>query len=1063
MTDGNSDLERMRDENLDALSVEELRWSLRNMQKQEKVRLLRLVGLRFDPKFVKAGTESLVLVRVGQVKGNQRWELSDVLTEPCLREFERELGVSFGDPTEVQIRDALPRIEMRCGGPLARLTLVRAANGGAPASEHILKVLSDTVDLNGLDTSDHEVKIHEADTHQTVPDVEAPSIVLDDTSEVNSTSNREVVRPVVRMLDRVQQASFDSDATHYTSLLLVGEFITKLTTLSLIAGLDPEKDDAQTAYAKKYELLRADGIGSWSRVVQDLTTAPVFRLLDSEARGFHTSLTQRFGRESESWQRDAIDKLVEATSCFPSLSTDAGSGKASLAQWFQAFAALRNKTRGHGADLVSWQAKAGPPLLESILVITRNLECLAWPWWHIRRTAAGVPKVHPMTSSSFEFNADPFDLAAGTYVSIGPSCRQVELLTSTADVDDFFLPNGDAQDGKGRYEELSYISGAKRWGNLASFIRPPRELPLSETHGSVELRAVGNVLTNLPEPRQDYVSRQTLEEELQTVLTDVRHPLVAINGPGGIGKTSLALQVLHDLAESEAFSAVLWFSARDIDLDPVRGPLAVRPAGQSLSQFARQYWSYVEPAKLSEPDDILVAGFLDSLTESEIGPVVYVFDNFETVHNPPQLFREISEFARLPNKVLITTRHREFKGDWPLDVEGMSRDEFDSLVGITGANLNILPLLERSRAWMDSLYRESGGHPYVVKVALGEVARSQKAPQKFDRIMASRDEILDALFERSFNRLNPSAQRIFFTLCKWRARIPAIALEAVMTRPANTRMDVATALRHLEESSLIERAYSEVDAESFLHVPAAAYRFGIGQLQFSDLIQSVDEDAKFLHMFGAVSDNVTKTGFASHVHRFYDNASKLKDGDLSEAIAIGEYVARRYPESWMYLGNLQRATDGQGRVSAKTSYQAYLARRPDDADAWLELAKLCAELGDGVGELRAASQASMYAERRYSGLSESLRLVRERIESGRLRIDSRPKRDYLRALCQGWHPRENQTSVSDCYNLAKLAERGDDPTEVLFWVEQGLRRDRNNQRLRELRRIASTILSGRPR
>ena len=1048
----NSDLERMRDQDLKDLSLEELRWSLRSMQKQEKIGLLRLVGLRFDPKFIKPGTETLVLARFGQIKGVQRWELTGFLTAPSLREFDRELGVSFQDPSEAQIRDALPRIEMRCGSPLARLTLIRAAHNDVPASAHILKILSEIA--NPLMANDSD-------------GAEEPSLTLayrdSDAEPVDLAPEQNVARPVLRMLDRVQDASFDSDATHYTSLLLLGELISKLTTLSLIASLDPEKDDAQIAYAKKYELLRADGIGSWGRVVQDLTTAPVFRLLDPEARGFHTSLTQRFGRESENWQREAIDKLLEAIGCFPSLSTDAAPGKASLAQWFQLFAALRNKTRGHGADLVAWQAEAAPPLLESILIITRNLECLAWPWWHIRRTAAGAPKVHPMTSSSSTFSDDPFDLADGTYVSIGTSCRRVELLTTTADVNDFFLPNGDAQDSKNRYEEISYTSGAKRWGNLTAFVRPPRELPLSETHGSVELRAVGNVLTNLPEPRTDYVSREALEQDLQTVLADARHPVVAINGPGGIGKTSLALQVLHDLAESEAFSAVLWFSARDIDLDPVRGPLAVRPAGQSLSQFARQYWSYVEPTKLSEPVDVLVDGFLDSLTQSDIGPVVYVFDNFETVHNPPQLFREISEFARLPNKVLITTRHREFKGDWPLDVEGMSREEFDSLVKIAGANLDITSLLDKSSTWVDSLYRESGGHPYVVKVALGEVARSKMTPQKFDRIMASRDEILDALFERSFNRLNPSAQRIFFTLCKWRARIPAIALEAVMTRPANARMDVAAALRHLEESSLIERAYSEVDAESFLHVPAAAYRFGTGQLQFSDLVQPVEEDARFLHMFGAVSDNVTKTGFGSHVHRFYDNAAKLKSNDLSEAIAIGEYVARKYPESWMYLGNLQRGTDGQGRVAAKASYQSYLARRPDDADAWLELAKLCAELGDGVGELRAASQASTHAERRYSGLSESLRSIRDRSETGRLRVDSKQKRDFLRVLCEGWHPRENQTTVSDCYNLAKLAERAEDLTEVLFWVEHGLRRDRNNQRLLELRRTASRILSGRPR
>ena len=452
----------------------------------------------------------------------------------------------------------------------------------------------------------------------------------------------------------------------------------------------------------------------------------------------------------------------------------------------------------------------------------------------------------------------------------------------------------------------------------------------------------------------------------------------------------------------------------------------------------------------------------DSLTENEAGAVLYVFDNFETVHNPPQLFRAISDFARLPNKVLITTRHREFKGDWPLDVEGMSRDEFDSLVAVSGSRLNVQEVLAKNPTWVNSLFQESGGHPYVVKVALGQLARSKQAPQKFDRIMASRDEILNALFERSFNRLSPEAQRVFFTLCKWRARIPAIALEAVMTRPANPRMDVEAALRHLEDSSLIERSYSEVDAESFLHVPAAAYRFGIGSLQFSDVAHAVDEDARFLHMFGAVSDNVTKTGFGAHVHRYYDNAAHLVGIEREQAIAIGEYVARRYPESWVYLAELQRRAGGQGRIAAKGSFQAYLARRPDDADVWLELARLCGELNDGTGELRAAAQASSHAERRYNGLATSLLTVRERVESGRLPIDSKQKREFITTLCRGWHPRENQASAGDCYNLGKLAERADNAPEALFWAERGLRRERNNQRLLDIRRRAHAIVTGRP-
>jgi len=78
-------------------------------------------------------------------------------------------------------------------------------------------------------------------------------------------------------------------------------------------------------------------------------------------------------------------------------------------------------------------------------------------------------------------------------------------------------------------------------------------------------------------------------------------------------------------------------------------------------------------------------------------------------------------------------------------------------------------------------------------------------------------------------------------------------------------------------------------------------------------------------------------------------------------------------------------------------------------------------------------------------------------------VKSQQKRGYLLSLCEGWHPRENQTTIGDCYNLALLAGRSGDIDETLFWTDQGLRRDRNNQRLREIQDRARATMHGRTR
>src|SRR6185437_15448623 len=102
-----------------------------------------------------------------------------------------------------------------------------------------------------------------------------------------------------------------------------------------------------------------------------------------------------------------------------------------------------------------------------------------------------------------------------------------------------------------------------------------------------------------------------------------------------------------------------------------------------------------------------------------------------------------------------------------------------------------------TEAYYNELISESDGHPYVIKILLGEVAKSQRLV-KIQRILAGNDEILDALFERTFVGLSKSAQRIFLTLCNWRSTIPQIALESVLLRDANERMEIGNAIDELE-------------------------------------------------------------------------------------------------------------------------------------------------------------------------------------------------------------------------------------------------------------------------
>jgi predicted ATP-dependent serine protease len=57
--------------------------------------------------------------------------------------------------------------------------------------------------------------------------------------------------------------------------------------------------------------------------------------------------------------------------------------------------------------------------------------------------------------------------------------------------------------------------------------------------------------------RDAYIVRRQPEEELRHTLTHIRHEVITLAGRGGIGKISLALTVLHKIAEQGTFEYIV--------------------------------------------------------------------------------------------------------------------------------------------------------------------------------------------------------------------------------------------------------------------------------------------------------------------------------------------------------------------------------------------------------------------------------------------------------------------------------------------------------------------------
>lgn len=343
-----------------------------------------------------------------------------------------------------------------------------------------------------------------------------------------------------KLNERLESSKNDSDTAYFMDLMLAGEQLTKLVSLALVACITD--DNKRHRYTQEHRLLRADGIGEWSAVIDESLGGPSSQFFNTHASILQQELNQRLNLDS--WQFKSIDLLVK---CIQEIDDTFENTplKVSGKTWFSHFAYLRNKTKGHGAYNTEKYSKLCEKLHESILIIQENYSLFnTIDWANLYRNLSGKYKVTDISKNASKFHYLRTDRKPnyenGIYIFLNKPIK-IELLHSNSDINDYFFPNGGFNNK--RYEVISYITGNKDFLDASTHLLPPGELPSSETEGMGKLELIENVFTNLPSINQIYINRDELESELFNKLLDERHPIITLTGRGGIGKTSLGISV----------------------------------------------------------------------------------------------------------------------------------------------------------------------------------------------------------------------------------------------------------------------------------------------------------------------------------------------------------------------------------------------------------------------------------------------------------------------------------------------------------------------------------------
>ncbi len=850
------------------------------------------------------------------------------------------------------------------------------------------------------------------------------------------------------MAERVERARLESDTAYFYDLVAYGEMVTKLVTAAMVATLPLEPEGHQ--YRLEYGLLRADGLGDWIEGLDDVLTGPASQYLPEVARVEQVALTKMWAADEDAWQYRAVAQLdLACRTLDPSIKT---ARRVQLRSWFHRFVWLRNKTRGHGAPTGAKCSDMAPALQAAIGEIVTNLPIFARSWAVIRRNLSGKYRVATIAGSREDFShltrSDQYSHPDGVYLAVdGPN--RVALVSADPELADFFIANGGYTSD--HHELISYVTDEHEYPSNDGYLRPPAPLPTSETQGLAKLDLLGKSFSNLPPRTRDYVQRPLLEAELRERLTDERHPVITLIGIGGAGKTSVALQMLHSLAEDGQFFAIVWFSARDIDLLSY-GPKPVKPHVLAPKEISEEFARLISPEGYGQKGFDSTAYLSDSLSGATgLGPTLFVFDNFETLRSPSETFRWLDQSVRLPNKVLVTTRMREFKGDYPVEVRGMTQGEFHELVQATAARLGIGDKLPP--AYVDRLFTETEGHPYVTKILLGEVAASG-VTGVVPRVLAAKENVLEALFERTYVGLAPASQRVFLLLSTSRSVVPVAALKAALLRPVNERIDVELVLDQLGRSSLIDVSTSEVDGERFVSVPLAASLFGKKKLIVSPMKSAVEADMEILRLFGASQPTDVRRGLGPRVESLFRAAAdRLQKGDEdpSELLPVLELVAQGYPPARLRLADffLERGDLG----AAIEATRRFLQERPTDPDAWRKLAQLSRRSGDYLGEMHALLELARFAATPFGEVSDSANRFNQVLREHVIEVQTDEKRVMADRLRKVMESRISEANATDLSRLGWLCVHLRDLESARRYAQRGLALEPSNYHCTRLANI----------
>lgn len=354
------------------------------------------------------------------------------------------------------------------------------------------------------------------------------------------------------------------------------------------------------------------------------------------------------------------------------------------------------------------------------------------------------------------------------------------------------------------HRDLATLAEALESGIAASGV-----VELPDT-GVLARDAYRTIYHNLPQP--DYGRFIGREEELAKVARILRpyphsqYALVTIDGIGGIGKSTLALEIAHRYLRSyekippeERFDAIIWVSAKKNTLTTE----GIKPRHQVLHTLDDIYTTIsivlrredITRARAEEQFEVT----RNALTCQRS---LLIVDNMETVDDEG-VMAFLHELPA-PTKAIVTTRHR-IDMAYPVRLVGMPETDAIKLILQECGKQSVRLSIENT----NRLYARTGGVPLAIVWSIAQMGSGYEAERVLFYLGNPKSDIARFCFEGVVARIR---NRISYKL------LIAIALYPIMvTREALgyvtelAELDRDEGLVELERLSLVNRTSGRFD------------------------------------------------------------------------------------------------------------------------------------------------------------------------------------------------------------------------------------------------------------